>query len=559
MRILPTSHRGRVAVKHFDAHLVRCGRKIEIMRKRFYWVILLLGVIFGGQLSGDSRRADEKSTVRQPVVAGQFYPAQPDQLQQMLDEYLAQATVPAPPGKLVALIAPHAGYIYSGKVAAYSYALLKGRKFDRVVVIAPSHFEAFPFVSVYDGDAYATPLGNIAVDKEFAAKLAKLNPLIRLSNRGHAPTQQQGEHALEVELPFLQRVLGEFKLVPIVMGEQSYETERALGVSLAKLLKGTNSLIVASSDLSHYHPYDEATKLDHKALKAISEWDYLSLSQNFEARIWEACGGGPIVAAMIAAERLGANQAKILKYANTGDVTGDRSRVVGYGAVALIQAENHSAEVESFSLGPKEKEALIQLAKKSVETAVREKKLYEPADPEFAAFLQERGVFVTLMEKGELRGCIGLTTAEKPLYLGVRDAATFAALRDPRFSPVNATELPELQYEISVLTPFRRVLDTKEIRVGRDGLLMIQGRNEGVFLPQVPTEQGWDRKTYLEELGRKAGLSRQAWQDEATDIFAFSAIVFDERKAPETLTPERPAFQKPTGLQGLPAPDSPRP
>src|SRR5208283_3287357 len=531
------------------------------MRTRFCWAILPLVAIFSVTPAGDGSRADEKPSVRQPAVAGQFYPAQPDELRHMLDEYLAQATVPQLPGNLVALIAPHAGYIYSGKVAAHSYALLKGRKFERVVVIAPSHFEAFPFVSVYDGDAYATPLGNVAVDREFAGKLAKLNPLIQLSSRGHTPTQEQGEHALEVQLPFLQRVLGDFKLVPIVMGDQNYETERALGVALAKMLKGTgtSTLIVASSDLSHYHTYDEATKLDQKVLKAIAEWDYLSLSQNFESRIWEACGGGPIVATMMAAERLGANQAKILKYANTGDVTGDHSRVVGYSAVALFQAQSHAAGVEPFSLGSKEKEALIQLAKKSVETAVREKKLYEPPASEFAAFQQERGAFVTLKEKGELRGCIGLTTAEKPLYLAVRDAATFAALRDPRFPPVDAGELPELEYEISVLTPFRRVLDAKEIRIGRDGLLMVQGHNEGIFLPQVPTEQGWDRKTYLAELGRKAGLTRQAWQDEATDIFAFSAIVFNERKAPEALTPEQPVFPKSTNRPGPPAPSSPQP
>jgi AmmeMemoRadiSam system protein A len=322
------------------------------------------------------------------------------------------------------------------------------------------------------------------------------------------------------------------------------------------MLKGTDTLLVASSDLSHYHTYDEATKMDAKVLKAIARWDYLSLSQNFETRTWEACGGGPIVAVMIAAERLGANQAKILNYSNTGDVTFDRSRVVGYGAAALLKTEHQAAEVEPFSLAPKERQALIQLAKKSVETAVREKKTYEPPASEFTALHEERGVFVTLTKKGELRGCIGLVTAEKPLYLGVRDAATYAALRDPRFPPVNVGELSGLEYEISVLTPFRRVLDVKEIHIGRDGLLMIQGHNEGVFLPQVPTEQGWDVKTYLEELGLKAGLSRQAWQGETTDIFAFSAIVFNQHKTPDSITLERPVVQKPTSPQGLLAPDS---
>jgi len=529
------------------------------MRKKFYWIVLPLCAIFGAHLWGNDSPDEVKPTVRQPVVAGQFYPANPDELRRMLDEFVAQATVPNVSGQIVALIAPHAGYIYSGKVAAHSYALLKGQKFERVVVIAPSHFEAFPFNSVYNGDAYATPLGNIEVDKAFAAKLAKMSPLIQLSSRGHTPTQQPGEHALEVQLPFLQRVLGEFKLVPIVMGDQNYETERALGVSLAKMIQGTHTLIVASSDLSHYHPYEEATKLDHKTLKAIERWDYLSLSLNFESRVWEACGGGPIVATIIAAERLGAKQATILKYANTGDVTGDHSRVVGYSAVALVKSESRATETKPFSLGPKEKEFLIQLAKRSVETVVREKKLYEPPVSEYPTLLEERGAFVTLKEKGELRGCIGLITPEKPLYLSVRDAAAFAAVRDPRFSPVTAGELSQLDYEISVLTPFRRVFDVKEIRVGRDGLLMIRGSNEGVLLPQVPTEQGWDRKTFLEETCLKAGLPRQAWQDEATDIFAFSAIVFDEHRTPETITPERPVFPKPAFPPRPPGLDSPQP
>ncbi len=228
----------------------------------------------------------------------------------MVDEFLARAAPPAIKEPVLALVSPHAGYVYSGGVAAHSYALLKGRKFDRVVVISPSHVEAFNFSSVYDGDAYATPLGTIPVDKAFAAKLASLNPSIKLSSRGHAASGGQAEHALEVQLPFLQRVLGPFKLVPIVMGQQDYDTCRALGVSLAKLIQGPDTLLVASSDLSHFHPYDIAVKLDRKTLQAIEEWDYLSMSRNFELRVWEACGGGPIVAAMIAAERLGANRAR---------------------------------------------------------------------------------------------------------------------------------------------------------------------------------------------------------------------------------------------------------
>jgi hypothetical protein len=510
-------------------------------------------------------RAAEGPKVRQPAVAGGFYPADPKELTKMLDEFLARASAPEIREPILAVISPHAGYIYSGPVAAHSYAVLRGKKFERVVVIAPSHFEAFSFASVYDGDAYATPLGTIPVDKDFAAKLAALNPMIKLSEQGHTP-RGQGEHALEVELPFLQRALGTFKLVPIVMGDQNYEIERALGVALAKLLQGrtpgspSDTLIVASSDLSHYHPYDDAVSLDHKVLKAIEDWDYFSLSQNFERNVWEACGGGPIVAAMMAAERLGATRALILKYANSGDTTGDRSRVVGYGAVALIAEKREpSKKGPEFSLSQREKDELLKIAKQSVETAVRERKFYQPASTGLEHLAEAHGAFVTLKERGELRGCIGYVTPVKSLAETVRDVAAFAALEDRRFTPVTAAELGQLQYEVSVLSPLRRVTDVKQIHVGLHGLVMRKGTNEGLLLPQVPTEQGWDRKTFLEQTCVKAGLPPNAWKDEETDIFMFSALVFGEHTPSEPLIPEATETPTQRGRPGEPVPGPPHP
>ena len=200
--------------------------------------------------------------------------------------------------------------------------------------------------------------------------------------------------------------------MPIVMGDQSYENSRALGVALAKLIHGDrrDTLIVASSDLSHYHPYDDAVKIDHKTLNALQEWDYFSMSRNFQARIWEACGGAPIVAAMIAAERMGANEARVLKYANSGDTTGDHSRVVGYSADVFVKTQGAKAVEPPFSLNDHEKSELLALARKSVEYAVGQGK-YE-ADASSSELLnQERGAFVTLKESGELRGCIGYTSA----------------------------------------------------------------------------------------------------------------------------------------------------
>ena len=491
--------------------------------------------------------------VRPPAVAGTFYPADPKELAAMVDGFLARAPA-APLEGVVALVAPHAGYVYSGQVAAHSYALLKGRTLARVVVIAPSHVDSFPYAAVYDGTGYATPLGQIPVDTEFAAKLVKAGGgAVRLSSRGHSTSGPQGEHALEVQLPFLQRTVGRFKLVPVIMGDQGYDACRALGLALARLIDGPDTVIVASSDLSHFHSYDEAVKLDRKTLRAIEEWDYLSLSRNFARQIWEACGGGPIVAAMIAAERLGASQAKVLKYANSGDTTGDRSRVVGYGAVAIVKNVGRRAPGATFSLGTADRTQLLAIAKRSVETAVRQGKVYEcPKVSE--ALMQERGAFVTLRKAGQLRGCIGYVAPVKPLGETVRDVAAFAALRDERFRPVTSAELPLLEYEISVLSPLRHVLDVKQIVVGRHGLVMRQRDAEGLLLPQVPVEQGWNRNTFLEQTCVKAGLPPRAWQDPDTDTFAFTALVFGDRAPVSEVEREDPA-----AVPRAPAPGSPAP
>jgi len=474
--------------------------------------------------------AAEQLKVRPAAVAGAFYPADPQELSTMIDGMLAKAAPGPVDGEILAAVSPHAGYPYSGPVAAWTYAALKGHKYARVVVIAPSHYVGFGFTSVYDGDAYTTPLGTIPVDKEFARRLAKMNSTIELSDKGHQATADAPEHSVEVELPWLQTVLGHFELVPIVMGDQSYESSRALGVALAKMLRNEHdTLVLASSDLSHYHTYDQAETIDHKTLHALEAWDYLSMSRNFETRVWEACGGAPIVAAMIYAERLGANKAEVLRYANSGDVTSDRTRVVGYSADLFVKSAHAAGPAPAFSLTDQEKTELLDLARKSAEYAVHTRQLYDPAASTSETLNREYGAFVTLTESGVLRGCIGYTSPSKPLYLTVRDTAAYAALRDPRFQPVSVAELSSLAYEISVLSPMRRVTDVEQIKVGRDGLLMKNGDSEGLLLPQVPVEQKWDRLTFLEQTCAKAGMDRNCWKDENTDIFRFTAVVFSEK------------------------------
>ncbi|MGW8178252.1 MAG: AmmeMemoRadiSam system protein B, partial [bacterium] len=204
-----------------------------------------------------------EAEVREPAVAGMFYPKDPDELTATIDLLLRDARKIEISEPLVAIVVPHAGYPFSGHVAAHAYTLLRDRGIRRVVVISPCHVEAFRGVSVFDGDGYATPLGVVPVDREFCKKLASKNPRIKYSNRGHRKGPQgRGEHALEVQLPFLQTVLGDFQLVPIVMGDQSYDTCKALAVSLEEMIEGPSTVIVASSDLSHFHPYETAVELD---------------------------------------------------------------------------------------------------------------------------------------------------------------------------------------------------------------------------------------------------------------------------------------------------------
>jgi AmmeMemoRadiSam system protein B/AmmeMemoRadiSam system protein A len=478
--------------------------------------------------------AGDNDKIRSPAVAGGFYPADPEELAGTVDRLLASATSTPPDGRLIALICPHAGYAFSGPVAAESYATLRGAEVDRVVVIAPSHVEAFRGAAVYDGAGYATPLGVVEVDTDFAAKLAAAAPSIKLSGDGHDHGRlSRGEHAVEVQLPFLQRVLGgDFRLVPIVMGDQQYETCRALGVALAALIDGDpHTLIVASSDLSHFHDYDEARRLDSMVIGAIESWDYFSLSRNCATRTWEACGGGPIVAAMMAAERLGADRAVLLKRANSGDIPGgDRSRVVGYSAFALLDTGPGGAGAGAFGLEltRPERKKLLEIARSSVGGAVRDGRLIELDGGATATLQRALGAFVTLTEEGRLRGCIGYVTPTKPLWETVRDVAALAAVRDRRFDPVGERELSSLEYEISVLSPLRHIADVDQIEVGRDGLLIKKGGAEGLLLPQVASERGWDRATFLRQTCLKAGLPPDAWKDADTDLFAFTAVVFGD-------------------------------
>lgn len=490
-------------------------------------VIIMAILIFS--FASCSTAQEEK--VRQAGVAGGFYPKDPKQLSNMIDNYLKDVPEQKIKEEIFALISPHAGYVYSGQVAAYGYAAIQKQEINRVIIISPSHLESFKGVSIFNGDAYNTPLGNVLVDKEYCLNLAEQHDLLQLSGDGHESViSGRMEHALEVQIPFLQRVIAKFKIVPIVMGDQKYKSCRALGVGLSKLIKDSKTLIVASSDLSHFHDYNSAVKKDKKVLNAILEWDFFNLSRNLNSRIWEACGGGPIVATMIAAEKSGVNSVKLLKYANSGDVKiGDKNKVVGYSSFAFYNTDRISNNSFSdFQLTKPEQKQLLEIAKKSVEAIVQHNNLIEINTSEFESLNLDRGAFVTLKKNDHLRGCIGYTSAVQPLNLTIRNAAASAAVKDYRFPPVNKDEISNLEFEISVLSPFRLITDIKQIKIGTHGLFLKHGSAEGLLLPQVAVENNWDVNTFLQQTCRKAGIHPNAWKDEETDIFKFSAFIFNE-------------------------------
>jgi AmmeMemoRadiSam system protein B/AmmeMemoRadiSam system protein A len=502
-----------------------------MMRVRFSLFFLIAVLICSGSpLTAQTLKGKETvmKEIREPVVAGAFYPDRPDTLSRDVKQYLDNAKEEKIEGEIIALVSPHAGYMYSGQVAAYAYRLIEGRVFDSVVVVGPSHRALFKGASVYDRGGFRTPLGIVPIDVELSKRMMERRKEIQFLPEAHAQ-----EHSLEVQIPFLQIVSKSFKLVPIVMEPYwSWETCQSLASVIAETVRGKKVLLVASSDLSHFHPYEKAVELDKIVLSHIERFDPEGLYQDLKSGRCEACGGGPIISIMLAAKALGANKGKVLKYLNSGDVTGDRSRVVGYGAGVFYKMAGGAEKMKEekkvgvdLGLAEQDKKALHYIAKTVIENKARGK-----AVPEFkveSPILKEnRGAFVTVHKRGQLRGCIGYIEGHGPLHKTIEEMAEAAAFRDPRFSPVKEKELPELEIEISVLTPLKKISDINEIEVGKHGIYIKKGWFSGLLLPQVATEYRWDRQTFLEHTCQKAGLPSSAWREKDTEIYIFSADIF---------------------------------
>jgi MEMO1 family protein len=268
--------------------------------------------------------------IRKSAIAGSWYPGNPTVLRKNIADFFQQVPEYRIDGRVVALVVPHAGYVYSGQVAAYAYKQIQGQTFDAVIVIGPSHRVPFHGVSVYGSGGFETPLGAVPIDNHLADRIKAGSPVIHESPQVHAE-----EHSIEIQLPFLQAAIGDFSFVPLLMGSQDSRTCEELSAAISSAVGGRNILIIGSSDLSHFHGYDRAVRLDAVALGYLDKMQPDVFLKDLENRVFEACGGGPAAVAMMAAEKLGAHKSKLLKYANSGDVTGDKQSVVGYAAAVF--------------------------------------------------------------------------------------------------------------------------------------------------------------------------------------------------------------------------------
>jgi hypothetical protein len=458
-------------------------------RIRYLFNSILLMVLFPCACS---------SAVKEPAVAGSFYPADSKKLAADLDGYLAQPGEAGDEGRLLAIVAPHAGYIYSGGVAGYSYAKLNGKDIRRVILLGPTHYAAIKGAVIYPGSGMKTPLGVVRIDESLARSLADEKAGVRL-----AAEPFEREHSLEVQLPFLQRSLKDFSIVPILIGRMTAESYKHLGDKIATLLKNdASALLVISTDLSHYHDTATASGMDKKILDAIERLSGGDLERLLASGEGEACGGGPVLYGMAAARGAGATEARLYKYADSGDVSGDRKKVVGYGALGFYKKE----------LSPSARAEILRLAADTVQAQVTGRPLpvWNGTDLRMKA---DGAAFVTLKEKnGRLRGCIGTIQAYTSLHRSIVQNAVAAASKDPRFPPVRPEELPGLDLEVTVLSPMEPVSGISDIKVGVHGVYLEAVGRSSVFLPQVPVEEGWDLDTYLRQLALKAGLPPEGWK-----------------------------------------------
>ncbi|MEW6443412.1 MAG: AmmeMemoRadiSam system protein B [bacterium] len=499
--------------------------------------------------------------VHKSVLAGSWYPAGRAGLEQAVRGHLAaqRAADTAPADRLIALVVPHAGYRYSGATAASGFSLLTRTRHDRIILLGPSHSHSFRGLSLGDYDFYETPLGRVPVDRDGRARMAGC-PLVSPDLEPHVR-----EHAIDVELPFLQVALKDrpFTILPLLVGDLEEEDYAELAAALAELVD-ERTVAVISSDFTHYGPrfgyvpfppgesVPEAVRsLDAEAWETVLRCDRRAFLR-LRARTGITVCGYRAIAVLLEMLPQGC-RGRLLSYSTSADVTGDLENTVSYVALAFFRDSSHTRQPQpskkgpaqnmsstesprgapdaGTGLSPSEKETLLRLARDTLESYVRSGRTPDPLAAPYRItdnLKQKRGAFVTLKKGGELRGCIGYIQPIEPVYAAVQENTINAAARDSRFPPVEKEELASLRIEISVLSQPKRIASYEDIALGTHGIILKKGLHQSVFLPQVAPEQGWDLPETLRNLSLKAGLPADAWRHRETTFSIFTAEILDE-------------------------------
>ena len=473
--------------------------------------------------------------VRPATQANRFYTGDARELSEEVDSFLALHRNDAKYSNVAALIVPHAGYYFSGNVAASAYMAIDAKKqYKRIFLLGPSHHEWLDGASVNtEADWYATPLGNVKVDHETAVALTNTiaTPHSQRENSVfcYRPEAHDREHCLEVQLPFLQRRFKEVPpIVPIVISTNDYEKLKRMAEVLKPYFTDEN-LFVISSDFSHYPKYEDACELDAKTGKAVESGDVEEFIATINANArsgkrnlaTSACGEFAIITLMLMLDNQ--YEVKHLMYQNSGDIDNhDHSRVVGYHSFAILRKDN-----ASFALSDADKKVLKEIALQSIKDSLDGKRCSDNSSlfTIHSSLNQKCGAFVSLHKHGHLRGCIGHFGEDYPLHEIVAEMARAAAFEDPRFMPVTRDELNDLDIEISVLTPMRRIQSLDEFELHRHGIYIKKGYRSGTFLPQVADEVNWTKEEFVGHCSQdKAGLGWDGWRD--AELYVYEAIVF---------------------------------
>ena len=471
--------------------------------------------------------------VRPATQANRFYTADAKALSEEVDSLLSLHAKDRQFEGVAALIVPHAGYCFSGNVAAAAYrAIPDGKEYKRVFLLGPSHHEWLDGASVNTAfGCYATPLGEVRVDVETAQALIDADSVFSYQPRAH-----DREHCIEVQLPFLQRRLSEVPpIVPVIISTNDFRKLKRIAETLRPYLTEEN-LFVVSSDFSHYPRYEDACEVDARTGKAIETGDVEQfmavVERNARSGVrnlaTSACGELAIATLMLMMD--GEYEVKHLSYQNSGDVDEhDHSRVVGYHAFAVVRSlSKRSGNADGFELTDEEKRILKDIALASMKDSLDGKRIAEANHSMFTLHpsLKEKcGAFVSLHRQGRLRGCIGHFGEDVPLHQIVAEMARAAAFEDPRFPPVRKGELDDMDIEISVLTPMRRIRSLDEFELHRHGIYIRKGYRSGTYLPQVADEVSWTKEEFVSHCAQdKAGIGWDGWKD--AELYVYEAIVF---------------------------------